>query len=84
MLPDGVRFMTPVQVAFPMRMAFDGGCFINHHFTVMSWVAKALALNSPLRSSHMCAGQARCTTHPGIWHGVTCGTFGNVLSMVHG
>lgn len=35
-ISDAVRFMTPVQIDFPMQMTFEGGCFINHHFTAMS------------------------------------------------
>lgn len=35
-LPDGVNFLTPVQIDFPMQMRFEGSCFINHHFTAMS------------------------------------------------
>lgn len=35
-IPESVHFMTPVQIDFPMQMTFEGGCFINHHFTAMS------------------------------------------------
>lgn len=35
-LPENVHFLTPVQIDFPMQMTFEGGCFMNHHFTAMS------------------------------------------------
>jgi acetyltransferase-like isoleucine patch superfamily enzyme len=35
-LSDSVHFMTPIQIDFPLQMTFEGGCFINHHFTAMS------------------------------------------------
>ncbi|MBB5182623.1 DapH/DapD/GlmU-related protein [Catenisphaera adipataccumulans] len=35
-ISDSVHFMTPIQIDFPMQMTFEGGCFINHHFTAMS------------------------------------------------
>ncbi len=36
MLSSNVHIMTPVQIDFPLRMEFQGSCFINHSFTAMS------------------------------------------------